>query len=63
MKEHHFIVKWNEREGWQLDPDTDSANFPNGTVWNEIKNEWEFDDYKNGLEDQLQEILKERTTR
>ena len=62
MKEHHFIVKWSKRDGWQIDPDTESANFPNGTVWNEATSEWDFDDYDNGLIDQLRNILRERAS-
>jgi hypothetical protein len=39
-KEHYYIIKWSKSEGWEFDPDTEEARFPNGTVWN--GSEWEY---------------------
>lgn len=39
MKEHYFIVKWSREQGWELDPESEEARFPDGTVWN--GKEWE----------------------
>ena len=40
-KEYHYVVKWSEKNGWEIDADTDSANFPEGTVWNPYTMNWE----------------------
>lgn len=40
MKEHYFVVKWSRATGWEIDPDTEEARFPEGTVWN--GQEWEY---------------------
>jgi len=28
--EYHFVVKWSEEEGWQVDYETTIANFDDG---------------------------------
>ena len=40
MKEHYFIVKWSKATGWEIDPDTEEARFPDGTVWD--GKEWQY---------------------
>ena len=62
-KEHYFIVKWSRATGWELDPESEEARFPDGTVWN--GKEWElpyegegiFNDYNDLITQQLQIIL------
>jgi hypothetical protein len=60
MKHYHYIVKWSEGEGWQIDPDTESANFPNGTIYDE-KEGWQFgylgEGEFNGKEEELSQAL------
>jgi hypothetical protein len=41
--EHHFILKYTELNGWQVDADTEQARFPKGTVWDSEKQEWTSD--------------------
>ena len=40
MKEHYFVVKWSKATGWEIDPDTEEARFPEGTVWD--GKEWQY---------------------
>lgn len=41
MAEHHFIVKFDdETEEWSIDADSEETRFPDGTIWDEIKQEW-----------------------
>ena len=40
MKEHYYVIKWSKENGWEIDPETEEARFPNGTVWN--GQEWEY---------------------
>jgi hypothetical protein len=60
MKHYHYIVKWSEGEGWQIDPDTESANFPNGTIYDEQEG-WQFgylgEGKFNGKEEELSQAL------
>ena len=60
-KEYHYIVKFVEGEGWQIDPDTEDANFPNGTIYDTEAGEWQFgylgDGKYNGREIELIEKL------
>ena len=60
MKHYHYIVKWSEGEGWRIDPDTESANFPNGTIYDEQEG-WQFgylgEGEFNGKEEELSQAL------
>jgi len=60
-KEHYYIVRYSEREGWQIDPDTESEYFPNGTIYDRALEEWQFgylgDGEYNGKECELTETL------
>ena len=38
--EYHFVVKWSEENGWQLDWDTLDAVFPDGNVYAPNLNDW-----------------------
>lgn len=59
-KEYHYIVKWTEERGWEIDPDTESSNFPEGTIYDSEEG-WQFgylgDGQFNGNEEQLTEEL------
>ena len=56
-KEYHYIVRYSEANGWKIDADTESANFPEGTIYNTVTEQWEFgylgDGKYNGQEDEL----------
>jgi len=39
--EHYFVVRYTEGEGWSWDTDTESANFPDGTIYYPDLNKWE----------------------
>jgi hypothetical protein len=60
MKHYHYIVKWSEGEGWRIDPETESANFPNGTIYDEQEG-WQFgylgEGEFNGKEEELSQAL------
>jgi len=41
MSNHHFIVMFDsETKTWEWDAETESARFPDGTIWDEVKQEW-----------------------
>lgn len=41
MSKHHFLVMFDsETKTWEWDAETESARFPDGTIWDEEKNEW-----------------------
>ena len=61
-KEYHYVVKWSEENGWAIDPDTESANFPNGTIWNPKTEEWEFGYLGDGEFNSKEEELTEKLT-
>lgn len=60
-KEYFYVVKWNESAGWQIDPDTEDSNFPEGTVYDTEAEEWQLaylgDGEYNGREQELTETL------
>lgn len=41
--EYHFILKYTDLDGWQVDADTEESRFPEGTVWDNDKQEWTSD--------------------
>ena len=60
-KEYHYIVKWNEGEGWQIDSEGEESAFRNGTIYNTETRCWEFaylgEGEYNGREEYLSETL------
>jgi len=41
MAEHHYILKFDDETGvWSHDVDSEEARFPDGTIWDEAKQEW-----------------------
>jgi hypothetical protein len=59
-KEYHYVIKWSESAGWQIDPDMESAHFPNGTIYDSEQG-WQCgylgEGEYNGKEEQLSETL------
>jgi len=72
MIEHYFIIKYSKAEGWEWDTDTEEALYPDGTVldteraewqsgyvgWNKEKGEAEYLDDDDVIGEQLGAILK-----
>ena len=40
MKEHIFVIKYTNENGWEWDTDTESAHFDNGTIYDTETEEW-----------------------
>ena len=41
MSKHHFLVMFDsETKTWEWDAETESAKFPDGTIWDDEKQEW-----------------------
>jgi hypothetical protein len=40
-KEYHYVVKWSDENGWQIDPDSEEARFPDGTIYDSEQG-WQF---------------------
>jgi len=38
--EFHYVVSYREGIGWDVSPDTESALFTDGTIYDWDKNEW-----------------------
>jgi hypothetical protein len=38
MSDHYFVVKYNDVTGWEWDVETESAHFPEGTLY--IDGKW-----------------------
>lgn len=59
-KEYYYVIKWDEESGWQIDPDTESSNFSEGTIYDSEEG-WQFsylgDGEFNGKEEELTETL------
>jgi len=72
MIEHYFIIKYSKAEGWEWDTDTEEALYPDGSVldteraewqsgyvgWNKEKGEAEYLDDDDVIGEQLGAILK-----
>jgi hypothetical protein len=40
MKEHIFIIKYTNENGWEWDTDTESVCFDNGTIYDTETEKW-----------------------
>jgi hypothetical protein len=41
MSKHHFLVMFDsETKTWEWDAETETAKFPDGTIWDDEKQEW-----------------------
>jgi hypothetical protein len=61
VRVHHYIIKFTEEEGWQIDPDLESDNFPNGTIYDSATG-WEFGYQGEGIYAKDEERLSEELT-
>jgi hypothetical protein len=41
MKEHLFIVKYTNENGWEWDVDTEAVRLDDGTIYDTEKQEWQ----------------------
>jgi hypothetical protein len=65
MKEHHYVVSWNEKSGWSINVELEESAFPNGTIYDHETHEWsnaykgegEWQDNEQELTEELQSIL------
>jgi hypothetical protein len=65
MKEHHYVVSWNEKEGWIINAELEESAFPDGTIYDHETHEWsnaykgdgEWQDNEQELTEELQSIL------
>jgi len=60
-REHYYIIKFSEENGWEMDDDTESVNFPNGTIY-DSKTGWEFGYQGEGVYAKDEERLSEELT-
>lgn len=58
MREHYYVIKWSKAEGWEIDPETEEARFPDGTVWN--GKEWELPYLGEGIYNEGNDLITER---
>jgi len=43
MAEHHYVVKYDDDlKKWSLDVDSEEVRFPDGTIWDDKKQEWTY---------------------
>jgi hypothetical protein len=42
MNQYHYVVVFDEQEGWRIDPVTEEHKFPDGTIYNTDTNSWEY---------------------
>lgn len=40
MKEHIFVIKYTNENGWEWDVDTETVHFDNGTIYDTETEEW-----------------------
>jgi hypothetical protein len=41
MNQYHYVVIYDEIDGWRIDPWTEEARFPDGTIYNTETDSWE----------------------
>ena len=42
MNQYHYVVVYDEATGWRIDPWTEEAKFPDGTIYNTDTDSWEY---------------------
>ena len=40
-KEYHYVVKWSDENGWEIDSDSEETRFPDGTIYDSEQG-WQF---------------------
>lgn len=69
MKEHYYTIKWSKEGGWEVDYESESTRFPDGTVWNgsgweyPYEGEGIFNDNNDLVTEDLQAILSQANER
>ena len=65
--EHHFVLKYTSENGWEVDTDSETARFVDGTIYDTETQTWEsayegdgkYNEADNDLMDQLVRKLAE----
>jgi hypothetical protein len=59
-KEYHYVVKWSDENGWEIDSDSEETRFPDGTIYDSEQG-WQFgylgEGEYNGDEQELTDTL------
>lgn len=42
MKQYHYVVVFDEVEGWRIEPDQEEIRFPDGTIYDIENNSWQY---------------------
>lgn len=64
MKQHHFVISFDEATGWwSWDTDSEEARFGDGTIYTEATNEWSSGYLGDGEYEPNEEILVEQLKR
>lgn len=42
MIQYHYVVMFDEENGWSIDPWTEESKFPDGTIYDTDTDSWEF---------------------
>jgi len=42
MNQYHYVVVFDEEEGWRIDPISEENKFPDGTIYDTDTHSWEY---------------------
>jgi hypothetical protein len=57
---HHFIVTYDAKtKQWSHDTETEEVRFPDGTIWDEVKQEWYQGYIGDGGYDPVDEVISD----
>lgn len=42
MNQYHYVVVFDEVEGWRIEPDQEEIKFPDGTIYDTENNSWQY---------------------
>jgi len=61
-KHYYYVIKYTQEAGWQIDPESESEKFPNGTIFDTQEGEWQHqylgEGEYNGREEELTDTLQ-----
>jgi hypothetical protein len=60
-REHYYIIKFTEENGWEIDEDNECGYFPEGSIY-DSKTGWEFGYQGEGVFAKDEERLSEEIT-
>ena len=57
---HHFVLTFDAKtKEWSWDTETETVKFPDGTIWDEVKQEWYRGYMGDGGYDPVDEVIAE----